>query len=343
VATGKYFYPTTREELVLSLKDPSIITEILTIEGIHSLGSDTEPEETIIDRINKIKNDWEVPVFFITFSHHFDNGLCGHAHSFPDLPSRLFLNQQKGMNASFTEKGLRITRHLLAINEDGTSTGNSYRILLDVKHMSARSRRDYYNKIILPALEKNNIIPVIASHIGYSNIQSLNALIDNEINEHDKKVFGDGFLPWNINLCYEDLKIILRTKGIVGLNFDQRILGVPSRKKERKDNSIKTIWRNLEAMVRALQNDPDLNKEEKEGIWDIFCLGTDFDGYIDPINDFPTALEFDLFAIQLTEEVKKEEYISLLYDHSTEEIVKKICFENLKEFTIRNFPSKMIS
>ena len=337
VGRGTYVYPASKQELTACLQNPSVITKMLTIEGIHALGSDTETEETVINRIDEIRK-WPVPVFFITFAHHFDNGLCGHAHSFPWLPSKLFLNQKKRMNADFTESGLRIARHLLAIKEDGTNIGKDYRILLDLKHMAASSRKDYYDKIIKPAMNKGNIIPVIASHVGYSGIDTLDALIRNQKKERDKKKFNGGFLKWNINVCTEDLLMIVRTKGIVGLNFDQRILGVPKRKRQVRDNNIDTIWRNLKAMVEAIQNTTLLNPEEKGIAWDIFCIGTDFDGYIDPINTFPSALEFELFARKLQE--KASSNTAVLGGLSAQEMVEKVCYSNLEEFVVRNYPEK---
>jgi hypothetical protein len=54
---------------------------VLTIEGTNVFNSDRDIA-TIRLNVMEVKS-WSEPVFFVTFSHHFCNYLCGHAHSIP--------------------------------------------------------------------------------------------------------------------------------------------------------------------------------------------------------------------------------------------------------------------
>ena len=88
-----------------------------------------------------------VPVFFITFAHHFDNRLCGHAHSIPGM-GKILMKQRPHMNEGFRRNGHRIIREILGLNLAGEPDSSlGYRILIDVKHMAARSRVEYYDLV----------------------------------------------------------------------------------------------------------------------------------------------------------------------------------------------------
>ena len=50
-------------------------------------------------------------------------------------------------------------------------------------------------------------------------------------------------------------------------------------------------------MCITLSSDPQI-KSKKE-IVNTFCLGTDFDGFIDPVNEYPTVLDFGKLAKDL--------------------------------------------
>ena len=73
--------------------------------------------------------------WFVTFSHHFYNELCGHARSLRKIIGKL-TNQEEGINTSFTPLGLEVLDILLDKN-------NGRRILIDVKHMSAMHVRSF--------------------------------------------------------------------------------------------------------------------------------------------------------------------------------------------------------
>ena len=112
----------------------------LTIEGAHIFGGTALDEATVLGRIDFIKKEWDHPLFFITFSHHFDNGLCGHAHSLPEVAT-FVLNQEKAMNEGFTALGWKVIRKLLAIDENNDPAPKEVNETRDFKRMPGAGRR----------------------------------------------------------------------------------------------------------------------------------------------------------------------------------------------------------
>lgn len=347
-----YRVPKNKQELLKSLADDSEITMVLTIEGAHAFGPDKcRGVQDISDRIKFIKEMWETPVFFITFAHHFDNYLCGHAHSIPGI-GKVLMKQRPHMNEGFRRNGHRIIREILGLNLAGEKDPSlGYRILIDVKHMSARSRMEYYD-LVKKRLEAGDRIPVIASHCGYSGIKTLQDHIDCEKKEKDDFCDPSGkFNAWNINMCEEDIEMIVKTKGIFGISFDQRILGITKadlkldKTRIPKRNGIQLIWENIEGIVKSVYANPNLTESEKPTIWKLLTIGTDFEGLIDPMDPYPTALEYELFANNLVFEIdqarKKPENLHLAHIKSREDaekLVDDFCYNNAEAFAKENYP-----
>lgn len=348
---ARYLIPESKKELEESLQSDDEITMILTIEGSHALGTDLlEKDKISIDEISKriqlIKNEWKVPVFFMTFSHHFNNNLCGHAHSIPDK-GKILLNQVHNMNEGFTDFGKRIVLELLGLNENFEKDPKlGYRILIDVKHMSACGRQEYYEHIIKPCLAKGDVIPVIASHCGFSGIQTLQDHIDNfHLEKDDYCDPSKKFNAWNINVCEEDIIMIVKTGGLFGLSFDQRILGIKKKNKKSKRNGIELLWDNIEGIAKSAYANPNLSESEKPKIWKCMTLGTDFEGLIDPIDHYPTVLEFELFSnnlIFVIEQARKNpeapHLTHLKSREDTEALVDDFCYNNAEAFVRANYP-----
>ncbi|MBT30366.1 MAG: hypothetical protein CMO01_11965 [Thalassobius sp.] len=341
-----------------AVNSPNGISIVLTIEGMHALGignpvqSEDVSVQVLKERIAALKGEsktlrnWQHPIFFITFAHHFYNTLCGHAHSFPNLGEKCFLNQSVGIDTGFNDKGRAIACELLGIDTSLNDTG-SRRILLDVKHMSPQARKDYYNQIVIPYNNKPGVkkkIPVIASHIGYSGAQNLQQLIDESNLEYQKGFLSkknradnferDDFYAWGINVCDEDIEIAHTTGGLLGLAFDQRILGV--RAKERRENNISAFLRTIERIALVpFKSDLD----NPFNIWNTITIGTDFEGYINPLDPYSTSLDFPDFSTDLTQalgKLKKQNKF-LFGDLEPEEIVDKICFSNAYNFLTKHF------
>lgn len=348
---ASYVIPASRDELSGSLANEDEITMVLTIEGSHALGTDKLQSgelgiDTISERVQTIKREWPVPVFFITFSHHFDNHLCGHAHSIPDK-GKLLLDQRDNMNKGFSDYGKRILLELLGLTPDlEKDPALGYRILIDVKHMSAKGRKEFYGDVIKPCLAKGDRIPVIASHCGFSGKKTLQDHIDDFELECDGYCDATGkFNAWNINVCVEDIEIIIKTQGLFGLSFDQRILGITKEDKKTRRNGIELLWDNIEGIAKAAYENPNLTEEEKAKVWKCMTLGTDFEGLIDPIDHYPTVLEFELFSNNLIFEIeqarKDPKNIHLAHLKSredTEALVDDFCYNNAEAFVLANYP-----
>lgn len=342
-----YRVPKNKAELLESLADDSEITMIITIEGCHAIGTDRcKTDQGRSERVQSIKNEWEVPVFFITFAHHFDNYLCGHAHSLPDM-GKILMKQSENINGGFTENGRRIIREFLGLNSEGKRDPSlGYRILIDVKHMAAKSRVEYY-KMVNECLKNGDRIPVIASHCGYSGISTLDEHVKCEQNEKDDYCDEKTrkFNAWNINMCDEDIEMIVKTRGMFGISFDQRILGITKKDKKSARNGIQLIWENIEGIVLSAYENPNLTEAEKSQIWRSLTLGTDFEGLIDPVNVYSTALEYDKFADDLVGEIDKARQIPgakhlahIASREDAERLVDDFCYNNAEAFVMENYP-----
>lgn len=355
-ATGIYSVPKSRVELSATLSRDEI-TMILTMEGAHCFGSDVAGYNVLEQRLMAMKTDrakFPYPIFFITYAHHFDNYLCGHAKSLPDL-GKWFLNQDARMNAGFTSLGRKFIRKILGLYpHDGLLRSNNVvdansgpRILIDVKHMSARSRAEYY-QLVEDRLQQGDVIPVIASHCGYSGIATLKQLVENQPSEKDEYFDPSGlFNAWNINICDEDIKMIFKTRGLFGLSFDQRILGVPkTQKKAGGNNSIVALWNNLKAALNVVYTDTNVPDSEKPEAWNLFSLGTDNEGFIDPVNEYATALKFETFRVDLIAAIEAERHRSrptpcvnnFTSITEVEGAVDKLCFGNARTFVLNHYP-----
>ena len=147
--------------------------------------------------------------FSITFSHQFWNQLCGHAIS---LPYPVF-GQQRGIELPMTEVGKVVVSALL-------SKKNGRRVLLDTKHMSLAGKRWYYERV------KGKKIPIISSHAAVSGIPCMpDPPTTRSCRVADKNYTRTtDFNSWDINLSDEEIRTIHQSDGLIGLNFDERIL-----------------------------------------------------------------------------------------------------------------------
>lgn len=332
------------------------IAMVQTIEGMHMLSQQNDPQGSLSyvgwneleKRIREIKG-WNI--FFATFSHHYDNELAGHARSMPGLMQAIS-DQTKRRHEGFRKDsgqavrdgdGMKAARLLLSLDnslQPDPSMGK--RILIDVKHMAARARKEYYEEIIIPFNNANpkNKIPVIASHVGYANRQTLQELISNADNETDGD-FVQSFYQWNINMCDEDVRVIVESGGIIGLSFDQRIIGINLATHPQSAGT--WAWylvNNILAFVRACVSS---TMSTPYRVWDCIALGTDFDGFIDPVDPFATSERFGYCMSQILSQLESlgeptRRYLGLLGNPLTPaEVIEKIAYKNAYDFAVKNF------
>lgn len=167
---GKFRYKLVKSydeiEIVKTEKEKNMTTicVVLSIEGMHVLNQsiDKAPKEVdFMANLQKIKN-WDNPPFFVSIAHHFWNHLCGHAESFTKLVKKK-VDQKEGLDTGFTALGKKVVKELL-------SSKNGKRVLIDLKHMSVASRKDFYKLIDSKPAYKN--IPMIVSHGAANGLQT---------------------------------------------------------------------------------------------------------------------------------------------------------------------------
>ena len=387
------------DELDATIVKPDSTVLVLTIEGMHALSMKNSnlpvEEHVLLERIAEIKR-W--PVFFMTFAHHFDNQLCAHAKSFFKPPLKWAPDQLRNMNyiteilspdgrsvsrhsdpnKGFTPLGMTALLHLLGMrkNPDGSLVDDpslGRRILVDTKHMSASSRREFYESIVQPynqsegrrlALDgkpPEGCLPVLASHSAYSGVATLDEMIAGYASENDEPREGNHFNYWNINLSAEDLQVIVQSGGLIGLNLDQRILGIMHRvkffqvlapgifkDKSEKRNKTELIADNILGMAKAMK---DLNLglhrygPDRFSFWDCLCLGTDFDGGIDPVDEYSSAekigeLRKDLQKIFAEKYARGELRDFIDYEGQIPEIIDQIFWKNAYRFLKKHFQAE---
>ncbi len=339
--------------------DDNTIIVIPSIEGAHSLISgnadqvirDSNVHKTTINNIEKIKRSWEYVPLYVTMSHHFYNGMLGHARSIPDGAASFLLHQQVGLNEPVNPRGEDVIDCLLGI---GKYKGNGKRILIDTKHMSVAARIWYYNKIANYNEGKapSERIPVIASHMGFGNHKTILDSIVLPDTDKTKYKNSEDFNTWSINLSKEEIGIIVRSGGIIGLNLDQRILSGQKRINKSKKFSNNEIKNNDEKVVQfwtqqigeniieiAKSHIDSVESEfEKMKVWNCICLGSDFDGMINPVDSFIVADEFT----DLMDALKKYFEGNAAFEEismglSIEKILEKIMYQNVYDFVIRNY------
>lgn len=337
-ATGTYVFAKNGKH-AKEIIDEGKTAFIMSIEGANIFNSH-EPIEEVKKKIMEVKG-WEESLFFITFTHHFNNHLAGHAHSIPDIGTNL-INQDEGVNAGFTDDGREVLRLLLSIDKNNNKVNkNGRRVLIDVKHLSVVARREFYDEIVEPCMKKGDIIPVIASHVAYSGVEKIQTLVNNLDKEKDgvsAKRFGHEFNCWSINVCDEDIIMIFKTGGLIGLNLDQKVLGISIEDQENESTHIHYIWHNMKAIMKAVLQSSEENLPPKENVTDFLCLGTDFDGYNDPVYKYASTIDFADLRKDLVDAISKDpEKDKLLFGLTAEELTEKICFTNALDFVLKNF------
>jgi hypothetical protein len=282
---GSLFY--TLLDNTKKLDSETNLIVIPSIEGCHCFceGNDTQDSnnwKNIEANVAIVKN-WSSPPIFVTLAHHFYNGLCTQAKSLFDTAGEL-LDQSYGMRdfdiipadglPAISETGLLLIDLLL-------SQKNGKPILIDVKHMSKEARNKYYH--LLETKYSTQNIPVIWSHGAVNTIEK------NEI-----------------NLDLEDVKKIYETQGLIGIELDQRILGYNRKRfkkwfgrifKSNKKESYEDAFYFWE-QIRIIAEYAYTNKLS-DNPWKCICLGSDYDGVINPLNQYRDASTLSLLYLNL--------------------------------------------
>ncbi|MEM9391170.1 MAG: hypothetical protein AAGA02_11890 [Bacteroidota bacterium] len=353
------------------------IAGILTIEGGHALNvlpkvkDFTKPYEQhtpakqrdirtgVLTNIERIKGIGEhedsfkkehAPLF-ITLSHFYNNFLAGHARSYLGMIGKIF-DQQAAMYTGITSLGKEAIDKLL---KRDAATGER-RVLIDVKHMSLQSRKEYY------ALVNGKDIPIIFSHGAVTGYSWSRFLGEDTNSDHELGYFSHV----SINLYNEDIEAIVASDGLIGLSTHEGRMPGGYAKKELKEvnDRIRRNDRNLDKyliqqrhlyiklfMGNVFQIVKTINNASA---WDHICIGSDYDGIMDPFDRYKESDDFnvlfgDIFAflnhpldVQIYEDnvpliLEPDDIKKLMFGLKPRQIVEKLSHLNIERFLSNYF------
>ncbi len=307
---------------------------ILTLEGANVFDTGLQlmdipvNESKVLENIDTVKG-WDKRVFFITLAHHFYNDICGHADSLEGIPE-LVSNQSNKMNTGFTDFGKQVLEKLL----DDT---NTHRILIDIKHMSTNSRENYY-KILEEEYEGKNI-PIIVSHGAVNGYRS----------NTDKRIINNNtyglFMDGDINFFDDELIRIATSGGLFGIQLDERRVASKSALKRAgiRLNRRKMLFHRSRLVWNQIQHIAEILDKEGKFAWGTQCIGSDFDGLIDPINGFWGAEEMGLLDSYLEKHTynylnsTRSDNLNPFNRIAPDEIVERFMYTNAYEFFKKYF------
>lgn len=325
-------------EANLQNTNQNIISVMMSIEGVHVFNTGLDyknnpaNETEVMANIQKVKN-WEYRPLFITLAHHFYNELCGHAISLEGIAKKV-IQQREGHLNPIMPLGKKVIDALLD-NTEGK------RIHIDLKHMNAQSRLEYFE--ILEKEYAHENIPIIISH-GACN--GRNSYKDPFISEASP--YARDFYKEDINFYDDEIIQVAKSNGIFGLQLDERrvanqdaLQNTPKkwRRKKLLEYRSRLLWNQIQHIAQLL---------DRAGLpaWDHISLGTDFDGIIDPLNGFWSAEDLaflDDYLLMHAERYFKgdEAYQGLMTQDaniiSAEEVIVKVMNQNAQSFLKRHF------
>ncbi|OHX64050.1 amidohydrolase family protein [Flammeovirga pacifica] len=345
----------TRED-ILNEEETKLI---LTIEGAHALSnlpydaSGDELKKEVLKNLQFLQFKRNLPIFALTLCHFANNRMFKQSWALP-LPRIVNIlpitakNELQPPKENFNNVGLAVLNQCLNQPLDK-------RILIDLKHLHIDARKEFY-ELHIRNEDGSYKAPILASHCGVSGQATFeNAGAVPNIKREGKKKKYQRFNPWAINFCDEELKYIMASKGLFGISLDQRILGTANDEYYRniechlKTTYTKEVWKKFTKKVRityihaAMFLDNLLYAVHKMGkveAWDIVCIGSDFDGIIDPIDCCPTVAYFTSFEDLLISDFDKLRYekgdIFIPEGYSIKELIRKVFYENINEFMRNN-------
>lgn len=355
-----YYQELVSQYKTIKDQQPDYSKWMYTVQGLHSLGTGYPEDDFLRDgetprnasmanlrnRIRQLKGEapieetsdyWEHTPFAIALAGNFHNTFCGHASSLPEI-SKLIYDQRNGKDLGFLKDATYdIIRELLGLDSEMKMTG-AKRILIDVRHMSPAARKLYYHNIIavfneIPA-NRDHKIPIIATNVGFSGIDSLDEMIRNAAEGKEKDNFrSKGFLAWGYNLSDEDVIAIFHSRGLINLANDTRLLGEDHQnwlsligfKTLTRKRAHQLVKRNIEQIVR-ISFDYFLSDPLK--IWDIISFYPSASPTSTLSSNLAIAwdnIEEDLLSILVS--MKREEPL-WFGNYRPEDLVQKICYGN---------------
>jgi|GEM_PF-513130 len=273
-------------------------------------------------------------------------------------------NQVLGMNKGFTELGKKVVKKLLdntdgkrriLIDTKHMSIASRIWYYTYLGHITKEGYNEYFGKapsdqLLYTDEVRSDCIPIISSHSAVNGYETMKASKEGNDGTPPLKAYADAdkkykkkkkaskegnddttydayavaddkykiskkFNNWDMNLSDEEIRIIYNSDGLIGINFDQRVSGGNTEGGKKRIN-------------RVVNNICHIAKVAKDAgfsdCWSCITIGTDFDGSINPINDFRTAEDFANLEKALKEKLDAD-------------VVDRIMYKNAMEFLKKNF------
>lgn len=244
------YYQKTKEELQFSAntKQVNVISNenkmlhqdemnvVLAIEGGHNLYTNAQFNSTdfeVIANIHALRKQFRI--FYLTLTHLTPAPLSNHAFAMKLIGKNKIHHFYPRKEVGISAVGEKVINECLS---------GSNRTFIDVKHMSLAARLSFYSFMRMQYPKQ----PILATHCGATGLSILewkeNA---RNMSDHIQKTkFEDYHIlsipvnrpngiklrniqtkmnPSSINLFDEDIKAIVQSGGMIGVSFDERILG----------------------------------------------------------------------------------------------------------------------
>ena len=417
------FFPTTEETIE---KMNTGFYGIMAIEGSHALYNRVDETCSILENLSKIKHQAKFSFLYLTLTHLAWNSAANQAYNNKFIKDRVFKPVKKGIgdhgyqiiDACYSNSNETYLEQYKLCDNDAINYSSGKRILIDVKHMSAYARVQFYRH---REDQGQAHIPILATHVGVTGFARKNLadqIIDIGVcdsakdkdlvlvNYKDVKGIGKTkFFPWSVNLYDEEIDKIVQSEGLIGLNMDRRILGLKKNLDEfwlREELEVfvgddlirKNITREeeqeLEDVIimdyvyyaddeeKANEGDKDLDwfinkhcyhlcnnllhifkvgvkadptksaKEMGRHYWRHVCMGSDFDGLINPIRNCKSAKDYPKLQKDMFECLPKlMDMDTYKYPAFTEEelidIIRGFMYKNAIAFLKKYFTEEFLT
>ncbi len=203
-------------------EDMDTLHLIASLEGGHGLyygRNESSDIDTMLNKIKAYRKADPVRLLYLTLTHISQNVFANHAFAIKILGKKAFLPLGNGI----TTAGHQVIKTCLDDNVEGKP------VLIDIKHLSLVSRKQFY--------QAYGDKPIIASHMAVTGCswhnkpviklrkKKAHAVYKVKYERQKGHIAGTYFNPDSINLYDEDIKNILKSGGLIGLIFDERVLG----------------------------------------------------------------------------------------------------------------------
>lgn len=199
----------------------------------------------------------------------------------------MYIDQENGLEQGFTAAGYKVAFAML--RDDVTDAdGNPIKpIIIDIKHMSRKSRLDYFKFLDDTFPERN--IPLVVSHGGVTGLPNPGGIPATEAAQEGL------FMEDAINFFDDEILRVEQSGGLFGIQLDERRIGSKQALRNARGNikrrDILYAWSKL--VFNQIRHIAELLDMNGRYAWGIESLGTDFDGVIDPINGYWTSKDLD--------------------------------------------------